>query len=86
MVTKKQLVEMSEQNIETIDRNELADIAAVPIERDLPQNEKLLSFFEKIKNPYCFLCEGIPVKVCYRDDGPGFSQMLQDFFIRIKEG
>lgn len=86
VITKKQLEDMSKQNIETIDRKELADITAIHIRQDLPHNEKVLAFLEEIKNPYCFLCGDVPVRVCFSDNGPKLGQRLQDYFIRIKQG
>lgn len=86
MITNKQLEVMSRQNIETINRKELTDISAIHIRQDLPHNEKVLAFLEEIKNPYCFLCGNIPVRVCFSDNGPKLDQTLQDYFIRIKQG
>jgi hypothetical protein len=86
VITKKQLEDMSRQNIETIDRKELADITAIHIRQDLPHNEKVLAFLEEIKNPYCFLCGDVPVRVCFSDNGLELGQTLQNYFIRIKQG
>lgn len=86
MITIKQLEDMSKQNIETINWNELADISAIHIRQDLPHNEKVLAFLEEIKNPYCFLCGDVPVRVCYSDNGPKLCDTLQNYFIRIKQG
>lgn len=86
MITNKQLEEMSRQNIETINRNELADISAIQIKQDLPHNEKVIAFLEEIRNPYCFLCGNVPVRVCFSDNGPKLGQTLQGYFIRIKHG
>jgi len=85
-MTNKQLEDMSKQNIETIDRKELADITAIHIRQDLPHEEKILDFLEQIKNPYCFLCGDVPVRVCFTDDGPKLGQTLENYFIRIKQG
>lgn len=77
---------MSKQHIETISRNDLVDISTIHIRHDLPHTEKVLAFLEQIKNPYCFLCGGIPVRVCYSDDGSKLGEILQDYFVRIKLG
>ncbi len=86
MITNSELEAMSQQNIEKINRNELADLSAIHIRQDLPQEEKILDFLEQIKNPYCFLCGDIPVRVCFADDGPKLGQTLENYFIRIKQG
>ena len=85
-MTRKQLKDMSKQNIETINRKELVDISTVHIRQDLLHNEKISTFLEEIKNPYCFRCGDVPVKICFSDAGRPLSQTLQDYFIRIKQG
>lgn len=86
MITNKQLEDMSKQNIEALNRKELAEITAIHIRQDLPHNKKVLAFLEQIKNPYCFLCGDVPVRVCFSDNGPELGQTLQNYFIRIKQG
>ncbi len=86
MITSSELEVMSKQNIEAINRKELADLSAIHIRQDLPQVEKILDFLEQIKNPYCFLCGDVPVRVCFTDNGPKLSQTLENYFIRIKQG
>ena len=86
MIRNKQLEVMSRQNIETIDRKELVDLSTIHIRQDLPQVEKILDFLEQIKNPYCFLCGDVPVRVCFTDDGPKLGQTLENYFIRMKQG
>lgn len=85
-MTSAQLAAMSRQDIETIKREELADISAVSIRPDLPHEEKIRDFLEQIQNPYCFLCGNIPVKVCFTDGGPKLGQALETYFIRVKQG
>ena len=86
MITNTQLEDMSEQSIETINRNDLAELSVIHIRHDLPHIEKVLAFLEEIKNPYCFLCGDIPVRVCFSDNGLKLGGLLQDYFIRIKQG
>ncbi len=86
MITNSELTVMSQQNIEAINRNELVELSAIHIRQDLPHEEKILDFLEQIKNPYCFLCGGVPVKVCFTDNGPKLGEILENYFIRIKQG
>ena len=86
MITNSELEVMSQQNIETINRKELAELSAIHIRRDLSYEEKILDFLEQIKNPYCFLCGDVPVRVCFTDNGPNLGQTLENYFIRIKQG
>lgn len=85
MITTKQLEDMSNQSIESINRDNLVEISSVHIESDSPPGEKLSSFIEQIKNPYCFLHEGTAIRLCFSDDGPKLGEVLEQFFISLKQ-
>lgn len=86
MITTSQPGEQHRQTIHAANRNGLADISAIHIRQDLAHNEKVLAFLEEISNPYRFLCGDVSVSVCYADKGPKLAELLQDYFIRIKQG
>ncbi len=86
MITNSELTAMSQQNIETVNRNELVELSAIQIQQNLPQEEKISDFLRQIKNPYCFLCGDVSVKVCFTDNGPKLGEALEKYFIRIKQG
>lgn len=46
---------------------ELVDIRNVKIDRTLPSDERVRSFIEQIKNPYCFKVGDTVVKVSFAD-------------------
>ena len=46
---------------------ELVDIRNVKIDRNLPSDERIRSFIEQIKNPYCFKVGDTVVKVSFAD-------------------
>ena len=46
---------------------ELVDIRTVKIDRNLPSDERIRSFIEQIKNPYCFKVGDTVVKVSFAD-------------------
>lgn len=85
MVTSKQLDAMSEQSIETLDEKELIDISAINIKKDLPHEDKILNFLDQIKNPYCFRCGNVSVRVCFSKTGKNLETVLRDFLIRIRQ-
>lgn len=55
----------NERNRNTFE--ELVDIRNVKIDRNLPSDERIRSFIEQIKNPYCFKVEDTVVKVSFAD-------------------
>ncbi|MDR1774196.1 MAG: hypothetical protein LBR30_04935 [Clostridioides sp.] len=85
MVTSKQLDAMSEQSIETLDEKELIDISTINIRKDLHHEDKILDFLDQIKNPYCFRCDNVFVRVCFSKKGKNLETVLRDFLIRIRQ-
>ena len=61
----KQLKQMAQVDIKTVDPAELVDIENVRISTDLPQEERIADYIRQIGNPYCYLYHGIIVKVSF---------------------
>ena len=64
-VTPEELRRMREVDIRTVDRDSLTDIAEVKINTELPQEERVLDFIRQIGNPYCYISNGVVVKVSF---------------------
>lgn len=56
---------MKNVDIRSVDRGELVDIRDVSIDRTLPKEERVRSFVQQIKNPYCFRCGDVIVKTSF---------------------
>jgi len=84
MPSVKQLDEMSRMEIDKIDRNTLVDINGVSIDADLPISERMQSYIEQIKNPYCFLCGDTPVRVCFSSSSQDLNIKIKSFFTGLK--
>ncbi|MCI8702912.1 MAG: hypothetical protein HFE60_01215 [Anaerotignum sp.] len=58
----------------------LVDIRDVKIDRTLPMEERVKSYIEQVKNPYCFKVGNVKVHISYSDGGwtmnDTFSTML----------
>ena len=67
----------NERNRNTFE--ELVDIRNVKIDRNLPSDERIRSFIEQIKNPYCFKVGDAVVKVSFADT----SNTITDNFINM---
>lgn len=85
MITKTDydLSALRSVNIHEVDRNSLVDLNTVKIDESLPVPERVASFLEQIKNPYCFRIGNVAVKVSYKEDGPTFQQNLIDLMRTI---
>ena len=55
-------MEQSEKNL-----SELVDIRDVVIDKSLPLEERVRSYVEQIKDPYCFKVGEVVVRVSYAD-------------------
>ena len=64
-------MEQSERNL-----SELVDIRDVVIDKSLPLEERVRSYVEQIKDPYCFRVGNVVVRVSYA----GKDKSLTDSF------
>lgn len=64
---KFNLEEMRNIDIRTVDRDSLVDINDVKIDMNLPREERLIEFIRQIKNPYCYRCGKVVVKISFAD-------------------
>ena len=63
----------------------LRDIASVQLPENGSLEEKLQIFLEQIQNPYSFRCGKLKIQLLFTESGPEFKEILQHFFIRLKE-
>ncbi|MCD8348015.1 MAG: hypothetical protein LUD16_08750 [Lachnospiraceae bacterium] len=47
------------------DSDGLVDIRNVCVRTDLDAKERVMDYVRQIKNPYCYLCNGMKVKICF---------------------
>ena len=59
------LKKMAEEDIRDVDESGLVDIKDVQIHTELPDEERILDYIRQIKNPYCYLCNGMVVKISF---------------------
>jgi len=71
--------EMKSVDIRTVNRDDLVDIRNVCIDRNLPLEERVRSFVEQIKNPYCFRCGEAVVKTSFLDTGETLEDCLESY-------
>lgn len=55
------------QNVDpvTVDRSSLVEITDIEIDRSLPKKARIQDYFRQIKNPYCYLQNGVVVKISF---------------------
>ena len=58
-----QVHQMKNRDIRTIEQSELEKLPQDAVEHGLPQEERLKNLLDKVRNPYCYLDNGIIVKL-----------------------
>ncbi len=76
--TLQKLSEMQNVDIRTVNKEDLVDLNSVKIDETLPIPERVDSFIQQIKNPYCFRIGDVAVKVVYKENGPTFQQNIEE--------
>ena len=70
---------LTEVDIRTVDKDTLVDVGDVRINMNLPVEEKIKDYIRQIKNPYCFLSNGVVVKIRFSGDRKLEDNILQYF-------
>ena len=71
--------EMKAVDIRTVDKDTLVDIRDVKIDRSLSKEERIRSFVEQVKNPYCFKCGDVAVKMVFADTDVSLEDRLEHY-------
>ena len=65
----EQIHQMKNRDIRTIEQSELEELPQDAVEHGLPQEERLKNLLDKVRNPYCYLDNGIIVKLNFAPRG-----------------
>ncbi len=66
------------------DISELVDIRDVTIDTSLPVEERVKSYIQQIKDPYCFRVGDVKVRVSYSDTERTLTDNFCDMLARMK--
>lgn len=77
------LKELEDVDIQSVQRNSLVDINNVRIDTSLERTERISDFLAQIKNPYCFVCNGVIVKIRFTDTEDTLEEKLNGYFLSI---
>lgn len=80
-----ELEELKKVDIRTVDTSTLADIGKIRIDRTLPKEERLLAFIREVRNPFCFICNGMVVKISFSDTDESLENKLVKLCTRMAE-
>jgi hypothetical protein len=80
MSTGMTLSDMKNIDVRTVDPSTLVDINTVKVNTDLPVEERKKDFIRQIKNPYCFRCGKVVVKMSFADTTATLEDRLENYF------
>lgn len=80
--TKLQLSKNS--NMKCIRDDEIDEISKVSIDTNLPKVERIISFIEKVKNPYVFMVDGMKVKMEFTTAGKTINECFETLIMNRK--
>lgn len=86
MITSTLIDSFMSVNMDTVDRSILTDISTLEFDNTLPKEKRPAYVLEKLKNPFCFRCGEVGVKLEFDDNAPPFQEVLTNFMIRKKSG
>ena len=65
----EQIHQMKNRDIRMIEQHELRELPQDAVQHGLPQEERLKNLLDKVRNPYCYLDNGIIVKLNFAPRG-----------------
>lgn len=77
------LKELADVDIRTVSKESLADIRDVKIDISKERDERISDYIRQIKNPYCFQCNGIIVKLNFSQSEGTLEEKLTDYFLSV---
>lgn len=66
------------------DISELVDIRDIHIDTSLPVEERVKSYLQQVKDPYCFRVGDVKVRVSYADTDRTLTDNFCDMLARLK--
>lgn len=77
------LEEMKNIDIRTVDRDTLVDIKDVKVNPNLSKVERMADYINQIKNPYCYKCGKITVKVSFANTEETIADKLESYLLSL---
>ena len=71
--------EMKNIDIRTVNRDDLVDIRDIKVDTNLPKEERMKSFLQQVKNPYCFKCGDVVVKMSFADTDVTLEECMEQY-------
>ena len=74
---------MKENNQTTADMSGLVDIRDVKVDRSLPVEDRIRSYVEQVKDPYCFRVGDVKVLISFASNGRTMNDSLTNMLASL---
>lgn len=81
--TSQELNRMANIDITKVNKQDLIDIRDVHIEEHHSKEEKIKSFINQVKNPYCYRCGDVVVKVSYGVNVATMQEKMESYLMSL---
>lgn len=69
----------------SVSRENFVDIRSVKVDCFAPVEVRVSSFFDQIRNPYCFLYDSTPVRISFSDQEHTLQERMTRYFVSRKQ-
>jgi hypothetical protein len=70
---------MKNIDVRTVNLDTLVDINDTKVNTKLPREERILDFIRQIRNPYCYRCGKVVVKISFNDTDATLEDRMESF-------
>lgn len=77
------LRELAGVDICTVAKESLVDIRDIKIDASKSREERISDYIRQVKNPYCFQCNGIIVKMNFSQSEETLEDKLAGYFLSV---
>jgi hypothetical protein len=74
---------LKQVDIKTVSKEELVDVDSVVINPADSKEKRIESYIEQIRNPFCYICNGIIVKSNFNEAEESLETKLSNYFMSL---
>jgi len=79
MVSRAELEQMRQTDIQSVDIDTLVDIRDVVIDMNLDKKEKIEMYLQQVKNPYCMKYKDMKIQMQFSDEGQSLDEKMEQY-------
>lgn len=84
-MNRAELEELKKVDVCTVNVSALEEIENIEIDSSMSVRERWMDFAEKMKNPFCFICNGMVIKISYSEAKESLENKLVQLCMSMEE-